>query len=167
VVNGSFECPDTVPFGQVGFFDSIPGWTVRPASEGGGGNQIELQNNLTGPAFGGAQVLEMDSFGPTEVEQTIPVQANGTYRLTFAWTPRPDTPAEDNHFRVSIDGEPLVEVGPAAAAANTWQEVTRTFTVDGDATSATITITDLGTESPGDDFDVGALVDGVNVVLID
>jgi hypothetical protein len=152
---------------DVGFFGDIPGWTVQPAIEGGRGTVIELQNNLVGPAFHGTQVLELDSFGPVAVSQDVPTIPGGIYQLGFSWSPRPGTAAEDNHFRVTVDGESVREVGPAAAPEGVdWQTETVVFTATDETT--TLTFTDLGPQADPDAFnDVGALLDGVSLSLND
>src|SRR5947209_8627132 len=62
VVNGGFEQPP-VPFGTVGFFQSIPGWSLSS------GPDIEVQNHVAGagvPAEGD-QFVELDSHASSAI----------------------------------------------------------------------------------------------------
>src|SRR5919202_181286 len=112
IVNGSFETPN-VPTGQFGIFTSIPGWSHQPARAGVTSSGIEIQDHVAGAPRAGAgdQFVELDSNGPSRIFQDIATSPGSTYRLTFIYSPRPVTPAADNHFRVTA-GPATVEIGP-------------------------------------------------------
>lgn len=94
IVNGSFEEPViTVPFAV---FTSIPGWK---SSLGAG---IEIQSGQHGSPFDGSQLVELDSFSPSNMFQDLPTTAGQLYRLQFAYSARPGI--ADNRIEVRWDG---------------------------------------------------------------
>ncbi|MBP0018999.1 MAG: DUF642 domain-containing protein [Cyanobacteria bacterium SBLK] len=91
IVNGSFETPVIVE-GSYEYFKSIPGWQLFS------GFSIELQRNFRGRAYIGEQLLELDSKAVSGIYQDIATTPGQTYKLTFAFSPRPNIP--DNRLNV-------------------------------------------------------------------
>jgi hypothetical protein len=162
IVNGSFETPD-VPTGGIGIFPSITGWTHAPRA-GTTSAGIEIQDHAAGlPAAGaGAQFAELDSDGPSVISQSVATSAGSTYRLTFLYSARPNTPPAENHFTVAA-GPATAELGPLPMVAQTaW--ATRTIDFVATAASSTIRFTDLSPEQAVGGL--GAYIDLVAVELI-
>ncbi|MDY7016140.1 MAG: putative Ig domain-containing protein, partial [Cyanobacteriota bacterium] len=89
VKNGGFETP-VVDY--VGFEESIDGWK---ASEGGA---IEIEHEI-GTPFEGSQYIELDANQVGKIYQALPTKAGKTYKLTFAFSPRPSV--AENKLNVS------------------------------------------------------------------
>ena len=85
VTNGGFENPN-IPGGSFGIFPGIPGWSLLPGSRGSG---IEVQDNVAGSPFTGNQFVELDSNGVTGIYQDLATDIGQTYKLEFAFSPRP------------------------------------------------------------------------------
>ncbi|MDE5100051.1 MAG: DUF642 domain-containing protein, partial [Trichodesmium sp. St16_bin4-tuft] len=81
VVNGSFEKP-VVNF--LGYPKSVSGWKL------GAGSAIEIQTGIVGAAKDGKQLVELDGLEVSRIFQDIPTKPGQTYKLTFAFSPRPD-----------------------------------------------------------------------------
>ncbi len=98
VVNGSFEEP---VYDYVGFENPIPGWQLSE------GSVFEIQHGLAGNPYDGEQLLEMDSYNTlSKIYQDIPTEEGQTYKLNFAFSPRPGI--SDNKLNVYW-GDTLVE----------------------------------------------------------
>ena len=95
VTNGGFEEP--VVSGDWALFASIPGWTEMSAS------QLELQRSVsTWLPYEGNQYMEMDAMGSTTIYQDIATVPGMTYKLSFAFSPRPGV--DDNVLQISWNG---------------------------------------------------------------
>lgn len=148
IVNGSFEVPD-VPPGTFQLVADVPGWTRL-------GPWIEIQDHVAGdPApDAGEQFAELDTVGFYQDIRTVPGK---TYELTFLYSPRPNTAATENTFRVTAGSESVV-IGPLASGPTTeWRSYTLTFVATGNVTR--IQFEDLGTPMPG----LGTYIDEVSV----
>ncbi len=96
VVNGSFEQP--VLDVSAAHLNSIPGWQLASGL-------FEIQRGAAGAPKDGAQLLELDAGTvPSSVYQDVPTVLGTVYRLTFAFSPRPGTPAADNVLHVTWNG---------------------------------------------------------------
>lgn len=97
VVNGSFETtPTAISNPGVGYYNGIPGWSLDASSQGGfqGPAAIEIQrNNVAGSAYDGNNLLELDSHGVSGVFQDLATIVGQTYKLEFAFSPRPQNHA--------------------------------------------------------------------------
>jgi hypothetical protein len=161
IVNGSFETPN-VPAGSFGIFAAIPGWSHQ-ARAGTTSSGIEIQDHVAGApaAAAGDQFVELDSNGPSRIFQDVATSPGSTYQLTFLYSARPGTPANENHFRVSA-GASSLEIGPLASAAQTsWTSAVLDFV----ATAATSRIEYLDLSPEQASGGVGAYIDLVAVVL--
>jgi Big-like domain-containing protein len=163
VVNGSFETPD-VPAGSFSIFPTIPGWFHAPAPQAASSSGIEVQDHFAGdPAAGaGDQFVELDSDGPSRIFQDVATNPGSTYSLTFVYSARPNTAADQNHFQASAGPESVV-IGPLVSASQTnW--VGFTFDFFATDTSSRIEYLDLGPEEATGG--VGAYIDEVVVTLV-
>jgi len=154
VRNGSFESPAAPESGLVGNFKEIPGWTETT------GHGMEVQNELYAPAEGGgAQYVELDSGGPSSFFQDIATTVGDSYRLSFSYTARPNTLAEENVFEVTF-GDTTQSIALAPVTAPTWQPAT----IDVVAAAPITRLTFADSAGPGTERGLGALVDLVSVV---
>ncbi|BAY97196.1 hemolysin-type calcium-binding region protein [Tolypothrix tenuis PCC 7101] len=104
VVNGSFE--QTLLTGGTDIndggwktYDEILGWKATP------GGKIEIQRGAAGTAQDGKQLTELDSHSYTNKDkigifQDIATEIGSKYRLSFFYSPRPNTEATENNFTV-------------------------------------------------------------------
>jgi hypothetical protein len=152
VRNGSFEDPNSPRSGFVGTFPSIPGWTETT------GRGIEIQNRLfPPPPQGGNQYAEMASDGPSSFYQDLPTEAGARYRLTFRYSPHPNTAADVNPFDVTF-GETTASVSPAASSEVNWKTMVLEITAQGPTTR--LTFTDAASDT---DHGLGAFLDMIEV----
>jgi len=127
-VSGGFESPD-IPTNSFSVFSSIPGWT--PVNACG----IEVQDRVAGTPLQGGQFVELNSKCKSGVSQTLTLQPSRTYRVSFAFSPRPGTPADYNRMTVAWNGLLKATVGPVAGGADTaWTR--HTFTATAASTAA-------------------------------
>ena len=148
VVNGDFEMPNIGGGFQI--FANIPGWT---STIGAG---IEIQHNVAGAPFSGLQHVELDSNNSSNMFQDLVTNAASTYRIQFAYSPRPGVAS--NQILFSWDGIGITTLaGSGIGQSNTvWQ--VRTF--DLAATSALTRIEFLDT---GVSESLGGYLDAVSV----
>jgi len=178
VKNGSFEAPTS---GDWELFSSVPNWSIdwiggddsfgsstRP-TEG----LLEIQRNVDGwlPSEG-EQYAELDTDwdGPTgdingepasvTIWQNLETVAGKTYKVSFDFSPRPNTTEAQNVLGVSWDGS-AVSGTPLSASgesnSNTdWN--THTFDVVASSDSTELRFTDLGIQNS-----VGTFLDNVVV----
>jgi hypothetical protein len=107
-VNGGFENPD-IATGTWAIFSSITGWTPT------NGCGIELQDP------NGNQYVELNSNCPSGITQTLQLPSSTAATVSFDFSPRPGTQAEDNKMDVYWNGTLVKTVGPQAGASdNVW-----------------------------------------------
>lgn len=147
VVNGSFESP-TLAAGSWNVYPTIPGWKAYS------GPGIEIQ---AWDASSGSQVVELDSYSSSAMEQIIPTTAGKTYDVSFAFSPRPGV--KDNRVGVYWEGGLLkiVDGNGVPNGRNQWS--TLTFRVTASGSGSSLRFADLSV-SDG----VGGLLDDVHVV---
>ncbi|MGB3508661.1 MAG: DUF642 domain-containing protein [Microcoleaceae cyanobacterium] len=111
VVNGSFEKPVT---GILDYPQSVPGWQLSE------GIAIEFQH-IAGQPYAGEQLVELDGLGVSGIYQDIPTEAGKTYKLTFAFSPRPGV--SENKLNVSWGNASIAELEKSGEGlSNTdWQ----------------------------------------------
>jgi hypothetical protein len=149
-VNGSFEKPvvDLVRFEQ-----SIEGWQ---ASEGG---VIELGNqNITTPSEG-SQFVELDSNQVSKIEQNIPTQTGKTYKLSFAFSPRPGT--ADNKLNVRWGDTSVVQLDKSGEGLTAPEWKVYSYDLKANSASTRLSFDDLNEKSDG----LGSYLDAVSVQL--
>ena len=85
IVNGGFEQPVTATFIELSAPDSstIPGWTIMSGS-------VDVVNAVgngydVGPAYQGAQYLDLNGYDAGTIAQTFATTPGVTYLLSFAY----------------------------------------------------------------------------------
>ena len=165
ITNGSFEQPD-IATGSFAVFANglVPGWTHEPAPHAVSSSGLEIQDHAAGAPdpSAGDQFTELDSNGPSNIYQDVATNPGSTYRLSFLYSARPGTAADQNHFRASA-GPESAEIGPlTSTSVNVWVAHTLDFVATG--TSSRIAFLDLGPEEPSGGL--GAYVDLVSVDFV-
>ncbi len=146
VTNGSFESPAIGGFVVV---SSMPGWTLSS------GTGFEIQNNVAGAPFVGAQHIELDGNVNSGMTQTVPTATGVPYVLSVEYSPRPGVAAASNGVEVRINGALVATlVADGTANANTvWTKYSFPFT----ATGATV----VDFRAVGTSDGVGGYIDDV------
>ncbi len=154
LVNGGFEQP--AGFGQ---YPAIPGWVLPPDT---GGGTIEIDGNNIGTPYEGDQFVELNSFAPGTITQTVATVPGQTYRLTFAFSARPETGPAANDVLVSFDGAAVTEVSADGSELGNTRWTLYTFDVTATGSTADLTFASL---TPTDsETSVGGLIDAVRLV---
>ena len=173
VVNGDFETPlvtDHSGKWQLFTADEV-GWNIEWVNDGIDDEpMLELQSsNLWAPASG-SQYAELDShyYLPEEnpkrasvsIWQDISTVPGRRYRLTFAFSPRPNYPESDNKLRVQFgDVDELVSADGSGNGNTAWMTYNYTITATDNVT--TLRFTDMGEPNS-----FGTLLDAVKVTEI-
>jgi hypothetical protein len=140
LVNGSFEDTILAP-NSWGTYSQINGWSATP------NGQIEVQSGAAGTPYAGSNLVELDSdnYNPSNFSATNPLGlyqdvatvAGQAYTLSFAYSARPGTAANENVFSALVGdstntGNILNQViYDGAGGANTaWSIFTTTFTAN-------------------------------------
>ncbi|AOX00751.1 hypothetical protein BJP34_16035 [Moorena producens PAL-8-15-08-1] len=149
VVNGSFEEP-TVKL--LGYPKSVPGWQLSA------GPAVEFQQGIAGAAYDGGQLVELDGLAVSGIYQDIPTEAGKTYKLTFAFSPRPNV--ADNKLNVSWGDTTVAQLDKSGEGL--WDTDWQVYTYDLKATSDStrLSFDDLNETSDA----LGSYIDGVSVV---
>lgn len=173
VQNGGFEAPLVSDGGWNIFPSGTSGlvWSVEWITPGGGRPSVanlELHRGVLGPAAEGSQYAELDTDwgGPSDpqsgepasvrIKQTIATTAGKKYRLSFAFAPRPNTPASDNQLEVRVGGAILATLSGSGGGSIVWTPHSYDFIAAGSSTE--IAFADLGTENS-----LGTFLDSVDV----
>ena len=157
IVNGGFEDPD-IATRTWKYFTSIPGWT--PIN----GCGIEIQNHAAGSPHEGDQFVELNSQCKSGLTQTVEAEAQGLFILSFWFSPRPGTQAEDNKLKVLWNGEPVATVGPEPGGSGTaWSHRYVAVTGTGSCGWAPNTVTFKSAGSNPSGGGVGVYLDDVRV----
>jgi len=175
IMNGDFETPTVTehdgkwqvyPSGTEGL-----GWAVSWVNPDEGAPEmanLELQTTGLGWTAGeGSQWAELDTDYPAEgneaasvvISQNITTIPGATYKLTFKFSPRPETDSANNSLGIKFGS--IDETVSADGSDNTdtaWTEYEYTMTADSDSTD--LEFTDLGTSDS-----YGTLLDDVQVEL--
>jgi hypothetical protein len=115
-VNGGFEEPD-IPTGTWNNFSSINGW------QAGNSCGVEVQDHVAGAPFEGGQFVELNSNCKSEITQRFILAASSITTITWQFSPRPGTLAEDNKLEVLVDGKLKYTMGPIpGGSTTTWQK---------------------------------------------
>lgn len=150
VVNGSFETPVV---NYLDFAGSIEGWQLS------NGFVIEIDNEFVNKPSEGSQFIELDSNQVTKIYQDIPTSVGKTYKLTFAFSPRPDI--LDNKLNVSWENTLVSELEKSGEglSASVWEVYT--YELKADSTSTRLSFDNLNETSDG----LGSYFDAVKVQL--
>jgi len=181
VSNGGFEQPviqsqagwDIFPSGTPGL-NWVVEWRNDIPAQWGGWNRpapalVEFQNGVAGAPYAGAQLAELDSDwnghvgnlngepGSVKIYQDITTVPGAKYQLKFAFSPRPNTPANDNKLEVKWNNVLVANLGPIAGGGSTnWVVYTYDVTASGNTTR--LEFTDMG-----DANSMGTFLDGVEL----
>lgn len=150
IVNGGFESP-AIAGGSFQIFPSIPGWTT---TIGGG---IEIQNNVAGAPFEGAQLVELDSTSNSGMQQAIATSSGATYELNLAYSPRPGVGIASNGVEVRVNGALVDTIAADGTGLNGTVWTRFTYAVVATGTSTTIELRATGASDA-----VGGYVDDVH-----
>jgi hypothetical protein len=153
VVNGSFEEPvaESV-YGPLDWKPSLKGWELSE------GPAIEIQGGVAGAAYDGKQLVELDSTDAvTGIYQDIPTKPGKTYKLTFAFSPRPNV--ADNKLNVSWGDTTIaqLEKNGEGLTDTDWQVYTYYLKATSDSTR--LSFDDLNETSDG----LGTFIDAVSI----
>ncbi len=104
----------------------LPGWSVT----GGTGLELQTENTIPLTPYDGDYYLELDSDDNSAMEQVVSLASPGRYELSFAFSPRVDSPTT-NAINFGVDGLFLESVnGPSATyPLGVWTVVTYEFSV--------------------------------------
>jgi hypothetical protein len=149
VANGGFEAP-ALANPDWGVFGAIDGWTDTS------GCGIEVQNHVAGTPYAGDQFVELDSYCPAAITQTLSTVPGRWYTVTYAFSARPGV--ADNALGVGWDGAQVASRSADGSALEDTDWHVFSESVRATGTSAELTFTDLG-ESDS----VGTYVDAVSV----
>jgi len=149
VVNGSFEVP-VVHY--LGYPESVLGWKLSA------GLAIEIQAGIVGAAKDGEQLVELDSLGVSGIYQDIPTKPGKTYKLTFAFSPRPSV--VENKLNVSWGETKVVQLDKSGEGISytDWEVYTYNLKATGHITR--LSFDDLDETSD----DLGSFIDAVSLV---
>ncbi len=144
LTNGGFEYPvvnnsaewDIYPSGTSGLGWSaawVPGPNTYQNETRPDVANVELQHDVNGwLAKQGEQYAELDSdwYGPNDsvsgepansiISQTVPTALNGSYHLTFAFSPRPGSPASTNTLQVYFGGQLVANITANGTNQTDW-----------------------------------------------
>jgi PEP-CTERM motif len=153
VVNGSFEAPD-ITTGSFGIFASIPGWTAFAINPDGDPTGLEIQDNVAGSPYDGAQHVELDANFNNGMFQEVPTVAGLLYQFQFAYSPRPGQPETTNAIEVYWDGVLAGSFTGVGGSDTTWTVYTFSYVATG---STQIEFRALGTSDQ-----LGGYIDAVS-----
>jgi hypothetical protein len=147
VVNGGFESPSQAA-GTWGIYETIPGWALYP--------DIEIRNAIVGTAYEGSNYAELDTKANSSIAQKITTVVGSVYEISFAYSPRIDTPAASNGIEVYFGGVLVGSVTGPGASTHTWQLPSYLAT-------ATSTVSLLEFRAVGTNDGLGGSLDAVSV----
>ena len=199
IINGSFEDPSIsvasppAPPGNPGWIivNSIAGWQTVESNGGGWQNVIpppsppigntpgvpgiEIQNHAAGSPYDGSNLVELDSYVNSAMEQKINTIQGQNYLLKFAYSPRPGLlnpifippfPEDSTEIKVYWNGQLIDTINESWHQANgapipdtVWSLHTYTVSGAGDGTS-------LVFQASGTSDSVGGYLDAVSLETV-
>ena len=169
ISNGGFELPDVTNGSGWELFSAGTDWDVAWLSPTGDAPEqanLEIHGGVNGwLASEGVQYAELDTdYGSpaggsasVKISQEINTSIGMEYTISYDFSPRPNTSAEENEIIVRVNGGPVDSQGPVAGAGvNAWA----TYTVDFTATSET---TVIPFEDAGTPNSQGTFLDNISV----
>ncbi|OGG60666.1 hypothetical protein A2765_03780 [Candidatus Kaiserbacteria bacterium RIFCSPHIGHO2_01_FULL_56_24] len=181
--DGGFENPEVTNPAQWDIFPSpAGGWQVAwrsdiPATFGAQNRpaiaNIEFHEGVLGLADEGDQYVELDTdwAGPNgsgdgepasvTIYQDIATTPGATYQWSYAFAPRPNTPASDNRVEMRWGGVIANDTGNVAGGGGPIAWTTLTGSVVATTTTTRIQFTDLGTANS-----LGSFVDDFSLIKI-
>jgi len=139
VVNGSFESGSS-------------GWQLFA------GPSIEVQVGQAGNPYSGTKLVELDSTAVSGIYQDLPTQVGRTYKLTFAFSPRPGV--EDNKLNVRWGDTVVAQLAKSGAGLSNTQWQIYTYDLKATSPSTRLSFDDLNERSDS----LGAYIDAVSLV---
>lgn len=111
-----------------------PGFIVLPSYSGWNataGPGIEIQyDNVAGQAFSGQNLVELDSYGNSQMTYGVPLDA-GNYTLSFWYSNRPNVAAASNGIDVLLNATSILSVaGGNGGPTTNWVLQTVNFTAN-------------------------------------
>ncbi|MEL7036609.1 MAG: DUF642 domain-containing protein [Cyanobacteria bacterium J06592_8] len=149
VVNGSFEEP-TVE--SLEYKRSVPGWQLSA------GPAVEFQQGIAGAAYDGRQLIELDGLEVSGIYQDIPTEVGKTYKLTFAFSPRPDV--VDNKLNVSWGDTTVAQLDKSGEGLSDTDWQVYTYNLKATSDNTRLSFDDLNETSDA----LGTYIDAVSVV---
>lgn len=117
LINGSFEEPVVTHNALWDKFASVTGWVIENVTDDTL-TTLELHRGWSGNAAAeGEQYAELDGDHSTRITQPVATIPGATYELSWAFAPRHNIAAEQNHLSVLVDGVEVATEGPATGAA--------------------------------------------------
>ena len=174
-----FEDPVVTHSANWDIFPSpVGGWVVEwygGATSYGGLERPELANleyhrGVLGAAYEGEQYVELDSdwYGPNssqtgepasvKIYQDVATTPGKDYQIMFAFAPRPNTPASDNHLEIKWNGVVVDILGPVAGASGPINWTVHSYDVTASGNTSRLEFTDLGTPNS-----VGTFIDHIQL----
>jgi hypothetical protein len=163
VVNGSFEDTlvthanlwDTFMNGTLGLV-----WKVFRRDGGPSDKGLEIQRGYSGwLAADGQQFAELDGYHPVKIFQDIDTLPGKMYKVSFAFSPRPGTPAAENAVHVTWGGNPIADVAADSVVTTQTDWQTYTYWVPATAETMELALADAGATANT----LGTFIDDVSV----
>ena len=156
VQNGSFETAPGLTNGHWLVYggSSLPGWHTNM------GAGIEVQWNAVGAAYGGHNLVELDSYNNSNMWQDLVTVAGNTYELGFAYSARPNVAINSNKISFDVaDTHGTISGSGIGQAGTNWHYLTFEFTADS-------ALTRLSFAAAGKSDSLGGFIDNVSVTDI-
>lgn len=163
VVNGGFEKPgvkssqrwEAFVNGTVGLV-----WKVFRKDGSTTSKGLELQRGYSGwLSDEGQQFAELDSYHPVRISQDINTIPGQMYKVSFAFSPRPGTPAAENAVDVTWSGKPVAAVAAESAVTSQTSWKTYTYWIPATTEVTALTFADAGATANT----LGTFIDDVSV----
>lgn len=139
-----------------GVWQGLPGWTT---SVNGEGIEVQTERTLKLKPADGKYYVELDPLRNTTIQQNVNLGV-GTYKLSFAYSPRTNDP-DTNGVSFGVAGMIDVVTGPNSTyQKGVWTTVTREFAVT-EAKSYALTFSGVGTSNS-----LGGLIDNVSIAPV-
>lgn len=149
IINGSFETPVLSFDGRV-IYASIDGWTTIS------GAGIGVQHYGAGGSYDAVQHIELDSSENSAIRQMVATSVGQSYSLSFAYSPRPNVPADSNGIEVWWHGALVASISGYLDNTLSWREYH--YTVLGTDTPDALVFKAVGTSDMK-----GGLLDAVSL----
>jgi hypothetical protein len=169
ILNGGFESPDVTNESGWELFSSGTDWDVSwlsPTEDAPINANLELHGGVNGwlPSEG-VQYAELDAdYGSpaggsasVKISQEIQTVLGFEYTISYDFSPRPNTSADENKIVVKVDGSEVDSQGPVVGSGvNEWENYTAYFLGTGG-------VTVISFEDAGNSNSEGTFLDNVSV----
>lgn len=165
IQNGDFELPVvSTPSGRALFSSTTPvlGWQFVRRANGTIHDDLEFHRSYEGwQSASNQQHVELDSETSMRIAQKIITIPGRTYKLSYAFAPRPDIEAKQNKLAVAWGGMQVATSGPMAGTSTVSWFYNSVWVV------ATTTLTEVAFADVGSATGKGTFLDDVQLVLLD